>query len=89
MECGYITCGKTPDLYDKVRVHFAEASFSEFTRRRYGMKDCVNSQDFMYLLDLVYIYKRSLDLKDCDPEGVLDSCLGCDMPTIEETIKTL
>ena len=89
MECGLIQCGENPDLLVKIKLLFSESAQMEFTRRRYGMKGCKNTYDFTYLQDLTEIYKRTLDMKACDPIQDLDNACGCNLAAIEETIKTI
>lgn len=74
-------------LVDKIKVHFSEAMFESFNQKRFGIKSCMITEDPFYLQDLMELYNRALELKECDPECNLTNC--CTLNTIEETIKTL
>lgn len=70
-----------------VRIHklFAEAVFSNYRKRRYGIKNCRIIYDPEYLNDLRELRKRASEMKDCDREL---GC-GCSLTKIDEKIKTL
>lgn len=81
----------TPEvtLLEKVNIHFADAAYEEFKARRYGIKSCKVDKDPLYLNDIREIYSRALELSECDTDQALDTCLGCSLNKIEETVKVL
>ena len=73
----------------KIETLLCEAGWQEVNKRRFGLKTCVDSLDMYYLNELREIYIRASNLEDCDTDQELDSCLGCDLDTITETIQTI
>ncbi len=70
-----------------INKHFAEQTFIEFNRVRFGLESCKIDKDHLYMQDLLEIWTVAQELEDCEEE--LDTCNGCSLNTIEETIKTL
>ena len=79
----------TPE--QKIHILFANATQIEFNAQRYGMKSCRDGLSFDLLDDLRQIYLRAIELDECESteEQELDTCYGCSLATIEETIKTI
>jgi hypothetical protein len=69
-----------------VRINklFADAVFSNYRKKRYGLKKCKTTYNPEYLSDMRELLKRGTELKDCCQ--VMGSC---DLIKLEETIKTL
>jgi|LakMenEpi03Aug12_release.lakeMendotaPanAssembly.Ray.scaffolds.fasta_scaffold4707938_1 hypothetical protein len=69
-----------------VRINklFADAVFSNYRKKRYGLKKCKTTYEPEYLNDMRELLKRNTELKQCNK--VLGSC---SILKIEETIKTL
>lgn len=68
----------------RINKLFAEAVFTNYRKKRYGIKNCRVIYDPEFLNDLRELQKRSAEMKRCERE------LGCCSPTkIEEKIKTL
>lgn len=87
MACLTEACKNVVTLTTKINKAFADAASVVFNKHRFGIKDCRIEHDPYRLLELKEIYLRSVELESCDSQ--LDSCLGCDLETIQETLKTL
>ena len=87
MSCQTGTCKEIQDLKTKASTLFAEAGFTVFNQDRFGLTSCKNEYDPYFMQDLLQILCASEELDTCDSS--LDSCLGCDLKTIQQTISTL
>ena len=85
--CATEACDTQVSMIKKIKTKFSDAAQVEFNKRRYGIKSCIITEDFMYLSDLMELYKRSIELDSCPTQISLHSC--CTLNIIEETIKTL
>ena len=87
MSCKTGTCKEIQDLKTKANTLFAESMFSVFNQDRFGLKSCKREYDPYFMQDMVELLCVAQELESCDK--ALDSCLGCDLETIQQTISTL
>jgi hypothetical protein len=87
MSCLSGSCHEILTLKDKICTLFGEAGFVVFNQDRFGMKSCIDQYDPYFLQDLTQILCAAQELDNCD--RALDSCLGCDLKTIQQRISTL
>ena len=71
------------DPVTRINKLFAEAVFSNYKKKRYGIKSCTTSYDPDYLNDLRELQKRAAEATTCE------KTIGCGQVSIEEKIKTL
>lgn len=68
----------------RINQLFADSVFSNYRKKRYGLKKCKTTYDPEYLNDMRELLKRGTELKECC------QVMGtCDLVKLEETIKTL
>ena len=87
MSCQTGSCHEIQDLKTKTSTLFAEAGFTVFNQDRFGLTSCKREYDPYFMQDLLQILCAAEELDSCD--SALDSCLGCDLKTIRQTISTL
>jgi ferritin-like protein len=68
----------------RINQLFADSVFTNYRKKRYGLKKCKTAYDPEYLNDMRELLKRSTELEQCEKK-----LGGCSITKIEETIKTL
>ena len=63
---------------------FAEAVFSNYKKKRYGLKNCSNNINADFADDIRNLYVRALEMVGCEC-----SLQGCTVEQLRERINTL